>query len=50
MTSPSPGSRGSNATTHRSLQDIFRPCFAAGFVIDGLREACYRTDPSAPRC
>lgn len=33
---------------HRSLQDIFRPCFAAGFVIDGLREACYRTDPERP--
>ena len=26
---------------HRSLQDIFNPCFDTGFVIDGFYEECY---------
>ncbi len=32
---------------HRSMQEIFRCCFAAGFVIDGFLEAYYR-NPEIP--
>ena len=33
---------------HRSLQDIFGACFRTGFVVDGLSEACFKTDREIP--
>lgn len=32
---------------HRSIQDIFKLCFDAGFVIDGFLESCYN-NPERP--
>lgn len=33
---------------HRPLQDIFGACLRAGFVVDGLSEACYKTNREIP--